>query len=345
MRKLVIASRSKLAGKTSMSVGIARACGKKIGYIKPLGEKLIYVKKRLWDYDAALMSKMFGLCEDPEDMCLGLRHKKLSFIDSPEAAKERMIEKLNQVCSDKEVVLVETGHDLAYGSSVFLDAFSVTGYLDAKLIFVLSGEDIDIMDDVFIIKKILEHQDVDFGGVIINKVEDVEDFKQSYVEKIEALGIKVLGVLPYEASLTHATVKYYSDQLAAKIVTGDTGMDGIVKNIFVGAMSANTFLHSDEAKEENSMMITAGDRTDLILAAFECKAACVILTNNVLPPPNIIQRAEDHKIPLLLVPLDTFATTKKIDDMEILITESDTGKIELLEQMVKQNVDLGSIID
>jgi BioD-like phosphotransacetylase family protein len=61
MEKVVIASMRKGAGKTSTIVGIAGALNRKMAYVKPFGDRMLYRKKRLWDYDSALISSLFGL--------------------------------------------------------------------------------------------------------------------------------------------------------------------------------------------------------------------------------------------------------------------------------------------
>ena len=65
MNKLVVTSMRHNAGKTSVIIGLANALNKKIGYIKPFGDKLLYRKKRLWDYDAALIASIFSLENPP----------------------------------------------------------------------------------------------------------------------------------------------------------------------------------------------------------------------------------------------------------------------------------------
>ena len=54
MDKLVMASMRQDAGKTSVILGMAEASERKIGYMKPFGDRLHYRKKRLWDYDGRL---------------------------------------------------------------------------------------------------------------------------------------------------------------------------------------------------------------------------------------------------------------------------------------------------
>jgi BioD-like phosphotransacetylase family protein len=68
------------AGKTTLIIGLAKALQKKIGYIKPFGDRLLYRKKRLWDYDTALMNSIFGLEQDPAEMSIGFDHAPLLYI-------------------------------------------------------------------------------------------------------------------------------------------------------------------------------------------------------------------------------------------------------------------------
>ena len=74
MNKYVITSMHASAGKTSLIIGLAKALGGNVGYIKPFGERLIYHKKRLWDYDAALIANIFQMDDDPEEMSIGFHH-------------------------------------------------------------------------------------------------------------------------------------------------------------------------------------------------------------------------------------------------------------------------------
>ena len=84
-------------------------------------------------------------------------------------------------------------------------------------------------------------------------------------------------------------------------------------------------------------MITGGDKSDMILAALERDTAGIIITNDIVPHQNIISRANERGIPILLVGMDTFKTAKTIDDMEALLKKDDTEKIQLLSQLIKEH--------
>ncbi|MCK4849473.1 MAG: hypothetical protein KAT16_10625, partial [Candidatus Heimdallarchaeota archaeon] len=56
--------------------------------------------------------------------------------------------------------------------------------------------------------------------------------------------------------------------------------------------------------------------------------------------PIIQSKADSKNIPILLVSQDTFATSKLIDDMEVLFTKDEVKKIDLLKGLVISNLNL-----
>jgi len=338
MEKLIIGSTDKGAGKTSIIVGLAKAMGKNFGYMKPMGHRLLYRKKRLWDYDSALITNIFGLKENPEDMTIGFEHSKLRYMYDEERTRDRLVEMASNVGKDKDMVFIECGKDLRYGTSIHLDAISIAKHMGGKMLIIVSGDESAVMDDIAFVQKYIDMANIDFGGVIINKVRNLEDFKATYLSDITKMKTNVLGIIPYEVELTYLFVNHIAERLLAKVIAGEGGLNRKVKNILVGAMSTNTALRSPLFKKEDKLIITSGDRSDMILAALESSTAAVILTNNVLPPSNIISKASERNIPLLLVSLDTYQTAMQIDNIEPLLTKGDTEKMELLEQLVKKHV-------
>ena len=340
MNKWVIASMRKSAGKTSVIVGIAAALNKKMAYIKPFGERMLYRKKRLWDYDSALITNLFGLKEDPVDMSIGFDHSKLRYMYDQEGTEKKLLETVASIGKDKEILFIEGGRDLSYGMSVYLDTLSLAKYSGSRLVMVISGEEDTILDDILFLKKHVDFAGVNLSGVIVNKVQNVEDFQTTHLPVIQKLGVRVLGVIPYQSDLTYFSVYYLADRLFAKVITGEGGLKKVIKNIVIGAWSANIFLQNPLFKKENKLVITGGDRTDMILAALEGDTSGIILTNNILPPSNIISKASEKNIPLLMVFSDTYQTAKQIESLEPLLTREDTEKVDLLKEMVQKHVQL-----
>ena len=343
MPKLIITSIHKDAGKTSIIVGLARALNQKIGYMKPFGDRLLYRKKRLWDYDAALMTNLFDIKDLPEDMSIGFDHSKLRYMYDESGASEKVLDMANKIGADKDLLIVESGGDLALGISVHLDALTIAKNLSGKLIIILSGDNDQILDDSMFLKRYVNLNDLNFGGVIINKVRDVEEFNTNYLGYFNELGIPVLGILPYRSELTYPSLRFISDILFAKILSGEKGLDAIIKNIFVGAMGADAVLRVQKFKKEHKLVITSGDRSNMILAALETYSKGIVLTNNILPSANLIARAATENIPMLMVSNDTYQTAKKIDGIVPLLTTKEMFKIDILTDLVQQNVDIKSI--
>ncbi len=344
MNKIIVASLRKNAGKTNVIVGLTKTLNKKIGYLKPFGDRLIYSKKRLWDYDSALIANVFTLHENPEDMSIGFDHSKLRYMYDEKVTREKVSELATNMGQGKDILFVEGGRDLSYGISVYLDALSLARYIGGKLVTVISGDEDTIFDDITYIKKNVDSAGIDFKGVIINKVQNIDDFTGTYLPQIKKIGVPVLGVIPYHSDFTHFSVNYLSERLFAKVITGEDNLNRIVKNIFIGAMSVNSALQQPFLKKEGNLIITGGDRTDMILVALDFKAEAIILTNNVLPPAHIISKAAERKVPVLLVPYDTYETAKRIDSIEPLITKDDKHKIELLGALIKEHVTIEAIV-
>jgi uncharacterized protein len=344
MQKLIIASTRASAGKTSVITGLLKNLGKPFGYIKPLGDRLVYKEKHLWDYDFSVVSGIFGRQGNSEETTIGFQHSKLRYMYDEEGIKAKLKEIAEAAGKDKELLVIEGGRDFSYGASVHLDALSVAKSTGAKFILVVSGNEDAIVDDLYFYKKHIHAEGVNAGGMIINKVPDIEDFKDSYLSGIQEMGAKILGIIPFRKDLTYYTVEFLADALLAKVIAGEKGIHNIVKNVFVGAMSMDDAVRSQFFKKENRVMITAGDRSDLILAALETDATAIILTNNISPPSNITSLASMKNIPLLMATGDTYTVASQIDDLEPLLTASETEKIDLLAKLVKTHVNIDEVM-
>ncbi|MBI4496043.1 MAG: AAA family ATPase [Deltaproteobacteria bacterium] len=341
MEKWVVASMRPSAGKTSAIVGLAGMRGKKIGYMKPFGERLLYRKKRLWDYDSSVVTSTFGLPDDPVDLSIGFDHSKLRYLYDEERTREKLLEMMARVEKDREVIFIEGGRDLASGISVHLDALSVARFTGARLLLIVSGDEDTILDDLVFFQRHVHLADIRLAGVILNKLSNLKDFQNCHLPVIARLGIPVLGMIPYESRLTYYSMAYLAERLFAKVITGEEGLKRKVKNVIIGAWSASVAQRDPVFHKESKLVITGGDRTDMILAALESDTSGIVLTNNILPPPRLISKAAELKIPLLLVSSDTFQTAQQIDRLEPLLAQEDAEKIELLIQMCKDHIHLG----
>jgi len=340
MHRLVITSMHPNAGKTTLIIGLAKALQKKIGYIKPFGDRLLYRKKRLWDYDTALMNSIFGLEQDPAEMSIGFDHARLLYIFDEETIKKKVLDLQEVASTDKELLFVESGKEISYGVSIYLDAISLTKSLGAELVIVISGKEETIVDDIIFLKNHINLGKVNLKGIVINKVPNLEDFINIHLPKIHMLNINVLGVIPHYEELPQFTVNFLADRLFARVITGESFLNRPVRNIIVGSMSANAAKNSAYFLEKNKVVITSGDRNDMIATALESDTSAIVLTCNIEPAPELISKASERQIPLLLVSPDTYQIAKQIELIEPLLQTDDNDKILLIEEMIKKYVKL-----
>jgi len=276
-------------------------------------------------------------------MSLGFDHSKLRYMYDAPGVREKLLSILVPWEREKEVVFIEGGRDLAYGLSVHLDALSIAQATQSKILVIVSGEEDTVLDDLFFLRKRMDLKEVSLAGIIVNKVRNVEEFQNFHLPSILKMGLPVAGVIPYQAELTRFSISYLADRLLAKVVAGEGGLHNPVENILIGAWSADIFIQNPLFRKENKLIITGGDRTDMILASLESSTAGIILTNNILPPSHIMAKAAERNIPLLMVLADTYQTAKQIENLEPLLTKEDTGKIEILKQLVTKHVKMESI--
>jgi dethiobiotin synthetase len=331
--------------KTSLIVRMVKAMDLDFGYIILFGYRFMYRKKRLWDYDSSLIINIFNLDENPEDMTIGFHHSKLMYMLDEAMTRDKLNEIQSNIRKDAKLLFIEASKELSYGMSVYLDALSLTRFLDGKLLVVMDGgREGAILDDILSLKKLVTLDNVRLAGVIINKVSNVENFLNTTVQTIEGAGIRVLGVIPYRKELTFFSVNYLADHIFAKVIAGEEGFNRTVESMLIGAMSAGELQRHPVFQIKNKLVITSGDRSDMIRTALESGAACLVLTNNIMPSATMISMAKELRIPLLLVPTDTYSTARQIDQMEPLLAADETSKIDLLEDLVKTNVRLSEIV-
>jgi len=341
VKSLIVASTREDAGKTSLIIGLTSALDHRFGYLKPLGDRFVYRKKRLWDYDAALLTQLFGLDEEPESISLGFDHSKLRYMYEPNAVFETLKRRIAEVGKDREGVLIECGKDLAYGASVHLDPLTISRETGIPVVIVAGGAENEIADDLSFIHRFVTSDEATIAGVIVNRVVHMDDFIETQIPEIESIGVDVLGVVPFLPELTTLSVTTVAERLFARVIAGEDGLNRRIQNIVVGAMSVGAAMGDPRISAPEKLVISSGDRSDMILAVLDAgETSAVVLTNNIVPPSAVIAKASDCGVPLLLVPKGTYETALQVEEIHPLLTSKDTDKIETLGKLAKEHLDL-----
>jgi phosphate acetyltransferase len=142
-------------------------------------------------------------------------------------------------------------------------------------------------------------------------------------------------ILPEVEMLAKPTAAQLADAIEARPLFVDTpNAPSVVANCRVAAMQLTHFL---KYIGQGSLVITPGDRTDVILAALASRNADtypnisgIILTGNLEPEPDVMRLLEGLRplpLPLYLTTDDTYTTAMKVHTARPRITNGDDAKV------------------
>ena len=159
----------------------------------------------------------------------------------------------------------------------------------------------------------------DFGkyllGVVLNKVppSQVERVSAEISTQFGGAGINLLGVLPEDRALSTLTVGELAGYIQGEILNSSEGSAELVENVMLGAMVVDPGPEYF-GRKANKAVIVRSERPDMQLAAMETSTRCLVLSGNTSPISEVLSRAENKKIPIILVKGDTTALVTSIED-------------------------------
>lgn len=155
-------------------------------------------------------------------------------------------------------------------------------------------------------------------------------------------------LLPERPVLENPTVKEIARALKLQVLHGnDRSMNHAASCIKVAAMYLHDFIPH---LEERSLVLTPGDRSDIILGTVLANqsrgnppVAGIVLTGNQKPSSSVtrvLNGLEYQFLPILLSPWDTYTTSLKISEVKGNILPSDERKIATALGLIESSVDM-----
>jgi phosphate acetyltransferase len=359
-KRLFIAATRQNDGKTTLSLGLMSMLKQrfeKIGFIKPIGQRYLVEQGYNIDEDSYLIEEIFGIKSNLKDMSPVAIEKGFTqrYIGKPDhkPLEQQVRYAFKKISEGSDLVVIEgTGH-AGVGSVFGMSNAIVAKMLDAKVVIVSSGGIGRPIDEVMLSLPLFQKAGVEIAGVIVNKVQ------ASKYKKIDSLvrkgfkqhGLDVLGVIPYLKMLDMPTMEHMADELKGRFISGsDNNMLKEIGNIVVATGKTRTALRQIQ---QRGLVITSGDREelikDLLKEAVKRKPkqdilAGFIVTCGFMPNRRIRSMLEKSGIPTLLVQEDTFEVITKIDKMIVKIHPGEKNKIEAIQQLVQNHVDLDPLL-
>lgn len=330
MKTLYLSSVIEYSGKSVIALGLAKNFKERMGYYKPFREEVLCVERRVVDRDAHMMKKALGL-DASEEMLSPLKYDIFNPISI-----DSIVEGFEKVKGDAECMLVEGAQLFSTGARHQLDGMSIARELNAEVVLVAPGTP-EAIDKIQVYQRLMDMNGQNLKGVILNKCDDPKVKKL-----VESGGTTVLGCIPSVEELNYLHVKEIAEGLNAEVLAGEEGLDRSVEKVMVGGMTMESAM-KEMRRLNRKALIAGGDRADMLMAALSTDTSCLILTGGLYPDSPILVKADELKVPVLLVGHGTQVAADMLDNLIARIDPSDTAKVELVADLVRRHVDLNKI--
>ncbi|MBK1719055.1 phosphate acetyltransferase [Thiocystis violacea] len=352
MQSIYIAGAGAGSGKSVVVLGFMEmlsAVNRKVGFFRPFAPKdgepdnlTALIRAR---YDLPFPSEMlYGCSVETARQLIGSGHydELLKLIMN----KFKMLEERCDL-----VVCAGTDYNGLIPSLEFGFNVDLANNFGCSLVAVVKGfgrGPQDAWDALHITHELMRERGADFLASVVNGVapEDVETVKERVRDLLSET--ETVYVLPARPALGMPTVGEIRQALGADCLCGDgDALHQVVTNYKIAAMEIPDFLGYIE---DGCLIITPGDRSDIILASLAADAssafprvAGLLLTGGLRPAEKVqrlIEGLRRTKVSILQVPQDTFATAMNVSRIEASILPEDERKIAAALGVFEGHVDI-----
>ena len=354
-KAVFIASAEPYSGKSVVTIGLINMLlGKanKIGFFKPIINQESKEKK---DAHIDMVLNYFTLPVLYEDTFAFTRQQVLHHIETNSQSEiiNVVISKYKKLEENCDFTVIEGSDFLGEGTAFeFEYNISIAKNLGAPAIIVTSGEDkttAQIINFALNVLRSFEAHDVQVLSIVVNKVSAVQENDVRELLRMQLPPGITLTVFPMNKNLQSPTMKEIHEHLQGKLLFGGQQLMNQVDHIVTGAMQLPHFL---SYIKENVLIITPGDRGDIIIGALQAnlstsypKIAGIVLTAGVEPEEPVRRLIEGLQtiFPIIAVQTGTFETSKIIGGIPSRITADNTKKIELAINIFNKYVDIQAL--
>ncbi|MCG6202677.1 phosphate acetyltransferase [Psychromonas antarctica] len=355
-------------GVTSVSLGMVRAMerqGVAVNFFKPIAQP------RAGDTgpERSTTTLRNGSSINPPEPFPIKYAENLISSGSTSELLENIVERFRQGTKESDVIIVEglvptDKHQFANDIN-----YSIAKALNAKMVFVTQPSN----DTSQQLKERIEIAVSSFGGkennriagCIINKVgapvDEHDDTRPDLTEmfdipsgpsssNLEVLQmfskspLPILGCIPWSAELIAPRVKDLAIHLGAQILNkGDLDNRRLQRVTFCARSIPNMIEHF----KAGSMLVTSGDRSDVIIAASLAvmngmKIGCLLLTGDYPPEDEVMKlckRAMEAGLPILLIKSNTWQTAQRLQNFNMEIPVDDIERIDKVQEYIASHID------
>jgi phosphate acetyltransferase len=345
------------SGKSIVSLGLMKLLmGKtpKVGYFRPIIDDF---KEGEIDNHIKTITSHFNLDLAFEDAYAFQRSEVIRLKNENREDKiiSRIIEKYKMLEERFDYLLIEGTSFSGEGSLIEFDVnLLIAKNLGVPAIILASGVGKsleELVGSLYIAFDSFRDRGVEVLSVIANKVED-ENREIIITELQKKLPSQVIvNAIPLNPILANPSIKEIVDALNATVLFGKGHLNNQAGYFSVGAMQLRNYLTH---LKENGLVITPGDRADIILGALQAHISAnypsisgIVLTGGLVPEDSIIKLIEglSEVVPIISVQGGTYAVTNSIGDIKSQIYAENTQKIQTSVKDFEKYVDVDALVE
>ena len=340
MNKAVyIATTQPKSGKSIVSLGLMQVLlGKiaKVGYFRPIIDDQ---KEGKEDNHISTIISYFKLDLKHKDAYAFTRSQVVKKLNKnrEDELLDKIIEKYKAIEDRFDFVLVEGTDFTGEGGIIEWDInVLMAKNLGIPTIVVTSGVDKtldEFIGDMYLAYDSFKDKGVEVPLLVANKIQPENlDLVKNALKKDLPEDI-LIGAIPLNPVLGNPSIKEIVDELNAEVLFGEAHLDNQAGHFDVGAMQLRNYL---TYLQEDGLVITPGDRSDIILGALQANLSTnyptvsgIVLTGGLSPEDSIIRLIEglSEVVPIILVEDGTFSIANRIGAISPKIYAENIKKI------------------
>src|SRR4051812_13929666 len=330
-KTIFIAAAEPYSGKSLITLGLINMLlgkAKKIGYFKPIinesnGKKEVHIDTVLTHFSLPVVY---------DDSYAFTRREVLQRIESDSQGEvlNTIISKYKKLEEHYDFTVME-GSDFVGEGTAFEFEYNIliAKNLGAPVVIVISGENkttAQVINFAINVWRNFESREVQVLSLVINKVSPEQERDVRELLSTQLPKDIILAVIPLDKNLLSPTMKEINEQLNGRLLFGEQQLSNQVDHFVVGAMQLPHFL---SYLKENVLIVTPGDRGDIIIGALQAnlsasypRVAGIVLTAGTLPEEPMMRLIEGSPtiIPIIAVETGTFETTTMVGAIQSRIT-------------------------
>lgn len=354
-KSLYITASGPSSGKSAIALGVMQLLSRlkgKIAFFRPI---ITLPKLDDKDADINLMLEYFKLQQSYADSFAYTEDEAYEIIakESTTALQEAILSKFQKLQEEYDFVVC-LGSDFRGKDPVFefnLNA-EIAGNLNASVLLVVGGKDMTLPEIRQTIQSCMigMSKNCDVAATIINRVTlskgELDSLCAGFATE---KGPALIYNIPEDPTLGCPTLSDVARSVDAEFLTGEQFHDSMVSNFTVAAMHPENFL---SYLEKDLLVITPGDRSDILLATLAAKQSPttsgisgVLLTGGIKPADSVMSlirslgTATQPVLPILLTQHHTFRASQFVQKVRGVIEPTDVRKINTAIGLFEHHVD------